>query len=264
MTAYEWDAADYAQASSVQQLWARELIAKLRLQGHERVLDIGSGDGKVTAEIAAKLPRGAVVGIDNSPGMIALAEASYPPATWVNLSFVLADAANLPFIAEFDVVFSNATLHWVLDHTPVLRGIRRSLRHGGTLLLQMGGRGNAAGVIAVLDEICSTPAWRPYFAGMPFPYGFYGPEQYHVWLGQASLTARRVELIPKDMRHAGRAGFEGWFRTTGSLAYTRRLPESLRPAFIEQVVAAYLKKNPPDADGTVHVQMMRLEVEASC
>ncbi len=263
MPAYEWDAAGYARASSVQQQWARELIAKLGLQGRERVLDIGCGDGKVTAEIAAKLTHGAVVGIDNSPGMIALAQATYPRAQYANLSFRLADAADLPFVEEFDVVFSNATLHWVVDHGPVLRGIRRSLSPGGIMLLQMGGRGNAASVIATVEQVCARPAWRPFFEGMRFPYGFYGPEEYRGWLDQAGLTARRVELIPKDMHHAGRAGFEGWFRTTGALAYTQRVPEALRPALIAQVVAAYLEKNPPDAGGVVHVHMMRLEVEAS-
>ncbi len=263
MATYEWDAAAYARASSVQQQWARELIAKLSLHGHERVLDIGCGDGKVTAEIAATVGHGAVVGIDNSPGMIALAQATYPRARWANLSFQLADAAGLPFAEEFDVVFSNATLHWVLDHAPVLRGIRRSLRPGGVALFQMGGRGNAQDVTATVEQVCADPAWRPYFEGMPFPYGFYGPEEYRGWLKEAGLTARRVELIPKDMRHASRADFEGWYRMTGSLAYTQRLPESLRPAFITQVVAAYLEKYPPDAAGVVHIQMARLEVEAS-
>jgi trans-aconitate 2-methyltransferase len=262
MPAYQWNAADYAQASTVQQLWARELIAKLHLQGHERVLDIGCGDGKVTAEIAAGLERGAVVGIDNSAAMIMLAEASYPRATWANLSFQKADAADLPFAAEFDLVFSNATLHWVLDHAPVLRGIGRSLRPGGMVLLQMGGRGNALGVIAAVEQVCANPAWRSYFEGMRFPYGFYGPEEYRGWLAQAGLTTRRVELIPKDMRYANRAGLEGWFRTTW-LPYTQRVPEALRPAFIDQVMAAYLEKNPPDAGGEVHVQMTRLEVETS-
>ncbi len=263
MAPYNWDAADYARASSVQQQWARELIAKLGLHGHERVLDIGCGDGKVTAEIAAMLGHGAAVGIDNSPSMIALAQATYPRARWANLSFQLADAADLPFAEEFDVVFSNAALHWVVDHLPVLRGIRRSLRPSGMALLQMGGRGNVQGVMAATEQVCADPAWRQYFEGMPFPFGFYGPEEYRNWLDQAGLNARRVELIPKDVRHASRADFEGWYRTTGSLAWTQRLPEALRPAFIAQGMTAYLEKNPPDAAGIVHVQMTRLEVEAS-
>ena len=53
-----WNAADYAANSAVQQTWARELIARLKLRGDEHVLDVGCGDGKVTAEIAQSVPRG--------------------------------------------------------------------------------------------------------------------------------------------------------------------------------------------------------------
>jgi trans-aconitate methyltransferase len=69
---YQWNAIDYAKSSGVQQQWARELISKLGLKGNERLLDIGSGDGKVTAEIAGCLPNGSVIGIDSSEAMIEL------------------------------------------------------------------------------------------------------------------------------------------------------------------------------------------------
>ena len=58
----KWDAAEYAANSAVQQCWARELIAKLNLRGDERILDLGCGDGKVTAELVRAVPRGAVTG----------------------------------------------------------------------------------------------------------------------------------------------------------------------------------------------------------
>ena len=58
---------------SVQQTWARELIAQLKLRGDERILDVGCGDGKVTAEMARAVPHGSVVGVDASPQMIEFA-----------------------------------------------------------------------------------------------------------------------------------------------------------------------------------------------
>ena len=78
MQPYKWDALDYAKSSSAQQQWARELIGKLQLKGDETLLDIGCGDGKVTAEIAACLPMGSVLGVDSSAEMIALAQSQYP------------------------------------------------------------------------------------------------------------------------------------------------------------------------------------------
>lgn len=257
-----WNASDYARSSSAQQVWARELVAKLQLQGGERLLDVGCGDGKVTAEIAAALPFGSVLGTDYSPEMIALAQSLYPESTHANLRFQQVDATALNFDNEFDVVFSNAALHWVLNHRPVLAGIARSLKPGGKILLQMGGRGNAAPVIAAMDEVCARPEWREAFTGFAFPYGFYGPDEYRGWLAEAGLTPVRVVLLPKDMAHADRAAFEGWVRTTW-LPYTQRVEESRRQDFVRQAVDAVLAANPPAADGTVHTAMVRLEVEAT-
>ena len=83
----KWNAADYAANSVVQQTWARELIAKLNLRGDEHILDVGCGDGKVTAEIARSLPDGSVVGTDASAEMIAFAKKTFPPKKFPNLRF---------------------------------------------------------------------------------------------------------------------------------------------------------------------------------
>jgi trans-aconitate 2-methyltransferase len=86
MKTYNWNAEDYKQHSKGQQKWARELIARLKLKGTEDILDIGFGDGKVTAEIASYVPNGSVVAIDNSISMIKLAKKNYPTGEHPNLS----------------------------------------------------------------------------------------------------------------------------------------------------------------------------------
>lgn len=262
MAQYQWNPSDYRRHSSAQQLWARELIDKLRLRGDEAVLDLGCGDGKVTAEIAARVPQGSVLGVDRSEGMIDFARSSFPAEAFPNLRFRTADARALPFAGEFTVVFSNAALHWVRDHRPVLHGIARSLKPGGRTLLQMGGQGNAAGVLSVLDELTASSPWREHFDAFSCPYGFHSPADYRIWLEEAGLEPRRVELIPKDMIHAGSDGLAGWIRTTW-LPYTERVPEADRDAFVAEVVRRYVERFPPDARGQVHVAMVRLEVEAT-
>ena len=117
---YSWDAEDYAQNSSAQQGWAEELMKKLDLQGYEAVLDIGCGDGRITAELADLLPEGEVLGIDSSADMLDLAREKFSWSTHPNLSFQQRDARDLTSEAEFDVIFSSAALHWVSDHRPVL------------------------------------------------------------------------------------------------------------------------------------------------
>ncbi|HSY18998.1 MAG TPA: class I SAM-dependent methyltransferase [Candidatus Acidoferrales bacterium] len=131
----QWNAADYAANSTVQQSWARELIARLKLRGNEHVLDVGCGDGKVTAEIARAVPHGTVTGIDASAEMLKFAKKMFPAAKVPNLKFKASDARKIEFKEKFDVVFSNAALHWVDDHEAFLRGVSAALKPGGRLVV---------------------------------------------------------------------------------------------------------------------------------
>ena len=257
----KWDAEDYSRHSAAQQTWARELITKLHLKDDESVLDIGCGDGKVTAEIAALVCAGRAVGVDSSPEMIEFASRNFGDSL-ANLRFLVRDARALDFQGEFDVVFSNAALHWVIDHVSVISGIARALRPGGRVLLQMGGRGNAADILSLLDNLPADSKWSRYFAEPVNAYGFYGPEEYAGWLADVGLTPLRLELLAKDMTHPGKDGLAAWVRTVW-LPYTQRVPEELRDEFIQYVVERYVQSYPPDSRGLVHVQMSRLEVEAT-
>jgi trans-aconitate 2-methyltransferase len=258
---YRWDSEDYARHSSAQAEWALELLGKLGLQGGEQVLDIGSGDGKVTAAVAAQVPRGGVLGIDSSPNMVERARRAYPPQRHPNLRFQLGDAQELDFRERFDVAFSNATLHWVRDQRRVLLGVARALKPGGRLLFQMGGRGNGQEILRKLKELAREPPWDAWLASFPCPWSFHGPEEYRGWLVQAGLQAHRVELLPKLMRQQGEAGLAGWVRTTW-LPYTQAVPAKRREELVLRIVDRYLRDHPPGADGIVTVQMVRLEVEA--
>ena len=259
---YAWNAADYAKHSSSQYKWANELIPKLKLSGSEAVLDIGCGDGKVTVVLAKSLPSGYVVGIDSSEDMVTLARRNFPQDAYPNLAFQRMDALALTFQEKFDRVFSNAALHWIIDQQSVLHGVQRSLKRGGRLLFQMGGKGNAQEILLVLDELLREKTWKQFFENFRFPYGFYAPEEYTAWLLEAKLRSERVELLQKDMQLPGKAGLAGWIRTTW-LPYTERLPANLRDTFIAEIVDTYLERHPLDTAGAAHVAMVRLEVEAS-
>ena len=128
-------------------------------------------------------------------------------------------------------------------------------------MLDMGGRGNAAGVHAVLDAMIRSPAWLPCFLNFQFPYGLHGPEEYSAWLLEAGLRPTRVELVKKDMTHAGPAAMSDWIRYTW-LPYVERVPRPQRDGFVDELVAGYLLDHPVDDHGMVHVAMVRLEVEA--
>ncbi len=259
---YAWDPSDYAAHSRPQFNWARELLDKLVLRGDEAVLDLGSGDGKVTAQIAARLPQGRAVGVDLSAQMVEHARRHFPAEDYPNLAFQSMDITELDFQESFDVVFSNAALHWVADHDAVLGGVRRALKKGGRLLFQMGGRGNASGMLESLEAVLKRPRWAARFKGFRMPYTFPDPEEYRTHLEAHRLEPVRVQLITKRMEHPGRAGLAGWLRTAW-MPYVHRVRPSERADFIRESVEAYVSRFGLDAEGVIHVEMVRLEVEAA-
>lgn len=259
LPSYQWNAADYAKHSAGQQRWAEELLASIELRSDESILDVGCGDGRTTAAIAHRVANGSVVGVDLSADMIQHARAQF--AAVPNLIFQQADASALPFEARFTLVYSNATLHWLRDHRPVLAGISRALKHDGRLVAQMGGAGNGVEVIAAFNEVAAREAWRRYFSGFVSSYGFHHSDDYRQWLAHAGLRATVCKLIPKDMVHATVTEFSAWLRTAWH-PYTSPVPAAQREDFIAAVAAAYVARHPTDDQGRVHVAMMRLEVHA--
>ncbi len=261
----KWNAADYAANSVVQQAWARELIAKLNLRGYEHILDVGCGDGKVTAEIARHLPLGKAVGIDASPQMIAFAKKTFPASEITNLKFQICDARKInlkKFRKKFDVIFSNAALHWVDDHEAILSGVAGVVKPGGRLIVSCGGKGNAQDVFVALRPEMRLKRWREFFTKMPTPYFFYAPSDYEKWLPKFGFKIQQIKLAPKDAAYPGADGFAAWLRTTW-IPYVQRVPENLREEFIAAVTQRYVAKHPPDSGGNVHVKMVRLEIDAT-
>lgn len=258
---FKWDAKEYQKSSSAQQKWAKELIKKMDLNGSEKMLDMGCGDGKITSEIATHLEKGCILGIDSSEDMIKLAKETFPESEQSNLKFKVKDFQDLNYKEEFDLIFSNAALHWVKDHSQILKSIKRSLKPDGKILIQMGGKGNGREILDISNEMTHKPEWNSYFKDFNFPYGFYDTATYEKWLKEAGLEILRLELISKIMDQKGIDGLKSWMRTVW-LPYTQRIPVDLREKFIDEIALKYLENHPMDKDGLVHVKMVRLEVEA--
>lgn len=255
-----WDAQDYARNSRIQEEYGRKQLAQLDLAGNEAVLDIGCGDGRLTAALAGMVPRGRVLGIDSSPDMIAAARETHLSRD-SNLAFELINATALPFHSEFDLVFSTSALHWVKDHVPVLQGIRRALKPSGRMYLTFAARGTLAEFVLAITTHARDPRWAAFFSNFEMPYGFYGLEEYRDLLDRFGFVVERLELIERDVTHHGRDAFEGWMRTTG-MPYLHRVAPERRPAFMRELIDRYLEKHPIDAQGLIHVTMINLLVTA--
>lgn len=234
----EWHAEDYHRESGLQRAMAREQLGRLTLVGGERILDVGCGDGRVTAEIAARVPRGSVLGVDPSRGMIAFASARFGPPEHSNLRFEVADARRLPYRDEFDLVVSFNALHWVLDQQAALAAIRAALKLEGRALLRLVPSGPRESLEHVIEEVRQGARWAEHFAGFRRPYVHFSREEYRALAERAGFRIVRMDVEDNVWDFKTRESFVAFARAT-FVEWTQRLPESDWDAFIADALDRY-------------------------
>ena len=213
----DWDGRRYDEVSGLQRWVADQALATLDLRGDERVLDVGCGDGRVTAELAARVPRGAVVGVDPSPRMLEVARTRIATP---NLSFETGTAETLPYRAEFDVVVSFNALHWVDELEVALTRIRASLVDGGTAYLQLVCEGDRPSVEDVTDAVTRRAPYAAHLGDRAPAFRHRRPEEVAALaeIAGLDLVASRVDDLLWDFGDAEslrswlRVGFGDWLR----------------------------------------------------
>jgi trans-aconitate 2-methyltransferase len=234
----EWNAPGYSRIATLQEVMAAEVLLLLRLKGTERVLDLGCGNGKITAEIAARVPEGSVVGIDASAHMIAFASEQYASATHPNLRFEASDIRHLPFREEFDLVVSFNALHWIPEQAEALRSILSAMKPGALAQLRLVPAGERKSLENVLEETRLSSRWARYFQGFHDPYLHLTPEQYGGLAEKNGLHVERVTTSDKAWDFHSHAAFEA-FGSVTFVEWSKNLPEGERPAFVEDVLERY-------------------------
>lgn len=236
----EWDARSYDRISTLQKTMADESLARLALEGSERVLDIGCGNGKITAEIAAHLSRGSIVGVDPATAMIAFATQQFGPAGHPNLRFAVADVRNLPFRDEFDLVVSFNALHWVPDQDKALRSIRAVLKPTGRTLLQFVPQGDRVSLEDVIEQTRQSPRWASYFTGYRKPFVHLTPQEYQSLAEQTGLRVVQMTVTDKSWDFGSREAFAA-FSCVTFVEWTQRIPKAGHVGFITDVLDRYQK-----------------------
>src|SRR5947208_4569087 len=234
----EWNAAEYYRRSSLQEAMAQEVLALLDLKGSERILDVGCGDGKITAEIASRAPRGSVVGVAPSREMISFAQRNFGSATRPNLRFEVADARCLPFKNEFDLVVSFNALHWIPDQDAALTSIHSALISGGRAQLRLVAAGARKSLENVVEETRRTSKWSAYFRDFHDPYLHLTPQEYAAMAERNGFRVLGVSTNDHAWDFGSGAAFAA-FCAVGCIEWTRRLPESERAGFINEVLDRY-------------------------
>jgi trans-aconitate 2-methyltransferase len=253
-----WNPVEYVQNAEAQQNWAKDLLDEVQKRGDEAILDVGCGNGKITADFAKMLPDSRIVGVDSSAEMIAYANRTYPNTIYPNLLFNQVDARPLHFQEEFDLCFSNATLNWVNNHQDFLNEASQVLRTGGRLVVSCSGKSSAKEILDIFAELMQMENWQPYFRDFQDTYSFYSDKDYSAWLVAARFKVEQLKMIPHDITHPGRGEFRNWVYTTW-MPFTHCVPIDQRDDFIDHFVDKYLETHPLDKWGYSHVNMVKLE-----
>ncbi|MHC4166849.1 MAG: class I SAM-dependent methyltransferase [Planctomycetota bacterium] len=255
---FEFDGEKYKQASSHQKAWGRTLISELELRGDERILDLGCGNGALTAELAELVPDGSVLGIDASESMIATARRDHAAA---NLRFELEDINNIGFEAEFDVVFSNATLNWVKNHRELLANVYRCLKDRGTARLQFAGEGNCSNLIAVLQEAIAEKDYAGYFDKFEWPWYMPAVKQYRELLDEAAFAEKRVWIQDADKYFESEEAMVKWIDQPSLVPFLSHVAGKDRQRFRDAVVERMIERT-GQSDGTCFETFRRINVLA--
>lgn len=254
-----WKAEEYYQNSSSQKEAAADLMKYVPLKGHEKILDVGCGDGKITAEIANRLLAGEILGLDISKDMIDFAKSTFGQEQYPNLKFVREDAQNINFHGEFDIIFSFTALMWLQNHDVFLKAAHQSLKSDGILAATMP-MGLPVTLEQAVTELISTPQWSSYFQGFTTGWNFVDDESYGALLLMNHFMPTRLAVIPQRDVFSSREIFQKfisqWF------PYLRPLPHELKALFMNQVIDRFLELESPFPNGEVHFKVRRLEIVA--
>src|SRR5262245_46181916 len=233
----EWDAAGYSHISSLQRAMAEEGLALIELNGSERVIDVGCGDGNITAQIAPRVPGGSVIGVDPSRDMIRFAREHFGTGS-PNLRFEVADARSLSFRDEFDLAVSFNALHWIPEQGAALRSIHAALRSGGKAQFRLVTVGARQSIESVVEETRGAPEWRSYFENFRDPFLRLNPDEYAALAEQNGFRVLRLYTQDHGWDFGSRTAFAA-FSAVGLVAWTDRLPATDRSRFIDDVLNRY-------------------------
>ncbi|HEY5815688.1 MAG TPA: methyltransferase domain-containing protein [Solirubrobacterales bacterium] len=244
----EWDAETYDEVSDPQFEWGTEVLERLELRGDETALDAGCGSGRVAAELLKRLPNGRLIAVDGSAAMIEKAKERLGS----DVTYLVADLAELEVAEPVDLVFSTATFHWITDHERLFARLHAALKPGGRLVAQCGGEGNVAEYAEAIVRAVARPEFAPHFEDLAALWNFAPPDATEERLRAAGFSEARCWLQPKPVTPAKPLEFI----TTVTLGpHLAQLPEDLRRPFAEAVLA--------EAGQPLTLDYVRLNIEAT-
>jgi len=229
-----WDPARYARFGTERAKPFEDLLALVEPCARGRLADLGCGSGELTRRAHERLQALETIGVDSSPSM--LADAAGRAGS--GLRFVLGDLAAFvgpqggrDGAGAFDVILSNAALHWVPDHRALLARIAARLAPGGQLAFQVPANEEHPSH-AVAREVAREPAFSAALGGHVRESPVLAPEAYARILFALGFRAQRVRAEIYAHPLAAPEDVVEWVRGTLLTDYERRLDAAGFAAFL--------------------------------
>lgn len=219
-TVTDWDPQRYAEHARFVSDYGRSLVDLLQPQPGERILDLGCGDGVLTATLKDLGCR--VIGVDASPRQVDATRRK-------GVTAVVCNGEDLPFARQFDAVFSNAALHWMRRPDAVLSGVNRALKAGGRFVGEFGAAGNVATITAAIRQSLKS---RGHEFDQLNPWYFPEPDEYRLKLQSAGFDITAIEKFPRPTALPG--DVIGWLETFAH-SFTTGLTPAERTDFFSEV-----------------------------
>ncbi|HOM30267.1 MAG TPA: methyltransferase domain-containing protein [Deltaproteobacteria bacterium] len=234
---YEFDGREYEKASAHQQEWGNRLISELNLTGNERILDLGCGDGKLTESLSILVPNGCVLGIDASQGMIDVAKQKEKD----NLKFKLMDIDTLELHDKYDVIFSNAALHWVKDHQRLWQNLKTILSEKGIVRFNFAADGNCVHFLKIIREAITMDEYKKYFVNFEWPWYMPTIEEYKKIVEPLSFSELKIWGENADRLFPDKESIIGWINQPSIVPFLKCIEESKRDKIRNYVIDRMLQ-----------------------
>ena len=257
MKTYEFDGEKYKTASSHQKEWGKNLISEISLQGNEIILDLGCGDGHLTEQLSMLVPNGKVLGIDASVGMIKTAKKIHRN----NLDFIRMDINELHFTNEFNIIFSNAALHWVKDHNRLLKNSYEALTAGGILLWDFGSNGNCSNFLSVIQKKICENKYKIFFRNFDMPWFMPTKSHYEELITNIGYSNFTITEVNRDRYFPTSNEMIKWIDQPCIVPFIECIPDALKSTFRKEVIEEMLERT-QTPDGTYFETFRRIRIYA--
>ncbi len=256
---FEFDGEKYKKASSHQKEWANKILSELHFKGNEIIIDLGCGDGTITNQLAEMVPRGKVIGIDASEGMIKTARKDKKQK---NVYFEQKDINEIDYIEEFDFIFSNATLHWIKDHVKLLRNLYKSLKNNGALRLNFAANGNCSHFFKVIHQAINQKEYSQYFQEYTWPWFMPTIEDYQTLAQEAEFSKIEIWGENADRYFENAETMIKWIDQPSIVPFLQYIPPPQKEKFRKYVVEHMIEET-KQKDGTCFETFRRVNVKAT-